>query len=353
MYPSATITGVDTPTEHWYTAVTTTGEQATGVRLYGIGIKFNVGQKVIVFQCGTEYGFAEKDLGYPSQLTIPDAQKASVAMQAPASVALAYIAKLAGNDKIYYIPGTVVEKVETFKLRVTSTMFAGEVVLSTAIPTNGFYAGARVLIRSHPYKPQVLGWWNSLYNPEEDDKPEWWTEKDEEWWEEGWWSNSTSASRKSPIAIAIGRIPFSANIDIRMYDQQYNVLKSNIFRSRDKFSNMAFLTDIRSTTNDDDYYYVIAWMGIYYGMLLEKYWLKIHKKTFEFIELTEAEYPPFVPTPYHITANNLSWRRVSTAIYVQPVGGGEEVVAYNTGPTDDYWLPVQDYHYRTDIFVEP
>jgi len=350
MNPQATITAIDSPSKYWYTATTSYGQQSKGVRLYGTGFKFRVGERVDVFQCGEEYGYAEIPLQYKSQLTIPDAMKAEVARQAPASVALAYIAKLAGNNKVYYVPGTVVSIIDTFYMMVSSTLSTSPLRLMCVINTSAFYVGARVLIMAHPLKtPQVIGWWNCLPEEEPEDKPDWWTDEDEEWWDAGWWGD-LPMHRNKTYAIAIGRPPYTADIDIILVDQDFNWIKRNVFYHRNPASNIAFVI-IQQTTDENPYYYLRALMGINYGTILEQYWLRVHKQTFVFEELTEAEYPPNPGVGYSITANNLQWQVLPSPSYQAIVTDGfKTFVAFYTGPTLDSWLPVQGWHYNSNDF---
>lgn len=350
MNPQATITAIDSPSKYWYTATTSYGQQSKGVRLYGTGSKFRVGESVDVFQCGEEYGYAEIPLQYKSQLTIPDAMKAEVARQAPASVALAYIAKLAGNNKVYYVPGTVVSIIDTLYMMVSSTLSTSPLRLMCVINTSAFYVGARVLIMAHPLKtPQVIGWWNCLPEEEPEDKPDWWTEDDEEWWDNGDFSD-IGLHRNKKYAIAMGRIPFSANFDIALIDEDFNWIKSNRFNHRDPASNSCFVT-VLPTTKEEEYYYVSLMMGINFGAILERYWLKIHKVTFVMTEIAESQFPPHPGIPYSTTENDLLWWPNSGG-YIASVSqdGTTWYDAFYTGPTNDYWFPLHKWHYRTDIF---
>lgn len=355
-YPEATITAVDTPSKYWYQGITAYGDTCRGVRLYGTGAKFSTGQKVTAFQCGSEYGFSEKGLGYKSQLTIPDAQKASVANEAPASVALAYIAHLANNDKVYYVPGTVLEIIDTFKMVVSSTLSASPLTLTCVIKTTGFYKGARVLIQSHPYNARVIGWWNCLPDEAEDDKPEWWTDEHEEEWQESWWNSPEygfSLSRKDQVAVVIGRIPWTADVDIAIVTYRngtFNRVKFNRFNHRDPASNFAWITTY-PTTEADEYFYSKVMMGVLYGGVLERYWLKWHKKTLAVTEIPESQYPPH-PGVLWSLVKDVGWGWTDAGYsehwcYITTPPGylGPRINTIYTGPTNDEWLPLLNYKY--------
>lgn len=356
MNPQATITAVDSPSKYWYTATTSYGQQSKGVRLYGTGSKFRVGESVDVFQCGEEYGYAEIPLQYKSQLTIPDAMKAEVARQAPASVALAYIAKLAGNNKVYYVPGTVVSIIDAFYMMVSSTLSTSPLRLMCVINTSAFYVGARVLIMAHPLKtPQVIGWWNCLPRggEDEDDKPEWWTDEDEEAWEDAWWNDpqyGLNLSRKRRYVFVIGRIPFTADIDFRIIDDNFETVKINIFGSRDPASNIAFVTTY-PTTEEDDFFYCKVMMGINYGAILERYWLKVNKKTFSIFEMSESAFPPHPGVAWStIIYPGWGWFGATasdTMCYIEnpPGDAPTRINVFYAGPTNDAWFPLQNFRY--------
>ena len=359
MNPQATITAIDSPSKYWYTATTSYGQQSKGVRLYGTGFKFRVGERVDVFQCGEEYGYAEIPLQYKSQLTIPDAMKAEVARQAPASVALAYIAKLAGNNKVYYVPGTVVSIIDTFYMMVSSTLSTSPLRLMCVINTSAFYVGARVLIMAHPLKtPQVIGWWNCLPRggEDEDDKPEWWTDEHEEEWQESWWNSPEygfSLSRKDQVAVVIGRIPWTADVDIAIVTYRggtFKRVKFNRFNHRDPASNFAWITTY-PTTEADEYFYSKVMMGVLYSAVLERYWLKWHKKTLAVTEIPESQYPPHPGVSWSLV-KDVNWGWIDAGysehwcyISTPPGDLAPRINTIYTGPTNDQWLPLLNYKY--------
>ena len=347
--PIATIMQVDSPVKYWYRATTNYGRQITGVRLYGTDAKFAVGQKVAVFEDNNEFGFSE--LGtHKSQLLLPEKLLPAAAKEAPSTLALAYIAYLANNKKRRYKPATVTAIAED-RMTVTSSVL-GTATLPSIIGTDGFYIGARVLVEIQR-QPRIIGWWNCLPDEDEDDKPEWWTDEDEEYWDDAWWSDPDSGvvlSRKKRYAIAIGRIPFSANIDISIVSEDFDIVKRNIFVHRESASNSAFVS-VYPTTEEDDYFYAKVMMGINFGMTLERYWLKIDKKTFVFFEMAESEFPAHPGVGYSTTADGWFWYDAGYSennCYIQnttAIPDPSRQVAFYTGPTNDQWFPLQNYRY--------
>lgn len=359
-YPSATIVGVDTPSKYWYTALTSYGRTVPGVRLYGTGAKFSAGQRVTVFQCDEEFGFAENYLGYKNQLVIPDKHKPTIAKTAPASLALAYLANLVDNERFYYRPGTVLEIISTSQMRVSSPrLSSSSLVLTCLITTTGFYVGARVLIRCTP-APVVIGWWNCLPkgNP---DAPEWFNDG---WWEKEGLPLSGGYPGQSgglyAIMVAIGRIPFSAHTDITMYEWDeakgsIEVLRKKIFYNREPYANMAFVS-AQPTSNEHTHYYALIRTGINYGALLATYYVKWDKRTFaqtEFFDSVSyyadyASQPPVRVYGYSDTVDPLYMWNTTGGVWVSnsEAGGYDSKLILGYGYSRDQFFPVQDYKYN-------
>lgn len=338
--PYARITKVDEPVKYWYQALTSYGKVVSGVRLHGTGRKFVVGEVVTVFEAGGAHGFS--DYGqYKSLLNVPDTLAPSFAQKAPASVALAYIAKLAGNNRRQYCPATIIDIEGPGYMKVTSALSSSPLVLRCILGTGSFYKGATVLIQVQP-QPKIIGWWNCLPKEDEEEKPE--------WWDEGWWNDPETGlgmSGYAPIFLTTGRIPFSANVDLRimaLIDGSYETVKVAQFNHRDPLSNSAFIYTY-PTTEADDWLYSQITMGRIFGMVLERYWIKWHKKTFNIVELTELTFPPHPGVSRSITSDGKYFWNDTANIYISDTIDGAGTPIFSFGYSADQMFPVQEFQY--------
>ena len=339
-YPTATITKVDEPNEYWYQAVTVFGRVVQGVRLHGTGGKFGVGQRVAVFEDSGGFGFSEIGT-HKSQLALPERLLPAAAREAPSTVALAYIAHLAGNRRRIYKAASVLEIIDGSRMRISSSAL-GTVILPSIIGTGGFYKGATVLIQVQP-QPKVIGWWNCLPLKDKD-------EDEPEWWEEGWWNDPETGlgmSGYAPIFLTTGRIPYSANVDLRIMaltDDSYETVKVARFNHRDPLSNSAFIYTY-PTTEADDWLYSQITMGRNFGMVLERYWIKWHKKTFNIVELTELTFPPHPGVSRSITSDGKYFWSDTANIYISDTIDGAGTPIFYLGYSVDQMFPVQEFQY--------
>jgi hypothetical protein len=124
-------------------------------------------------------------------------------------------------------------------------------------------------------------------------------------------------------------------------------IKRNIFRHRDPFSNFAWSWTY-TTTEEDEYFYSYVNMGIAFGMVLEQYYLRIHKKTFVIEDWQIWEPNPLPPRPARsrsITADGKYWYYTNEGIYLANTidGDGEEII--DLGYSIDEHFPVPQFEY--------
>jgi len=335
-FPSAIITAVDKPLKYWYEALTTFGATVTGVRLKGTWAKFNVGQKVAVFDCNNVFGFSEY-ASYASQLNVPGGIKPAIAAQAPATVALAYIANLANNNKVIYKP-SVIEAISEAKVK------ANGMLLPCAVPAQAFTVGDGCLIQIG--KPsRVLGWWQCV--PAGDPELGSWewveaTDTEPGYWR---WVNASGGLQ----AISIGRVPFSARCEMQQGGWsdigEYVVSKTVAFYPDDLRCNFAFC-DTYPSRDTDEYFYSHIQAGINFGMVLETHYVRWHKHNFTVEEMNVNEWQAQVELApaQTITVDGKIWWWEANQCWVSEAGG-EPIAVFFTGATSEQWFPVQGQIY--------
>lgn len=316
--PSAVITAVDIPSTGFYQARTTFGTSVSGVRLKGIDKKFAVGQRVAIYQVDSEFGFSEAG-DYIGQLAIPGALLPTIAKEAPASVALAYIATLAGNFRKYYKTGIISEVVSETKVRVDNWL------LNSAV--SGFSAGDRCLIQIFPGNPsKVLGWWQSV---------------------------PKTPAGVVVFALSTGRIPFTAQADIRII--KYTVDEGSLDTTAQIVcypNNPAATTAYvrtRPTTDSEDYLYSI-YQEAQPGIILATRYLKWHKTSLMFTELSAEQWQAEAPAEglYSVTANLKYWWQNGMYCQIGDFAGVAGENAFFTGDisnSQDQFFPLKGVSY--------
>lgn len=315
----ATITAVDSPETGWYLARTNFGTIVDGVSLTATAL--NIGQQVAVFEVEGVFG-AFADYGtHKSILGIPEAQRAGVYASNPASCALAYIAKLAGNTREYYEIGTVTAVNDAFL--TVSGKISGNIKTS-GVAAADFTVGDKVLISTYPTNV-VIGWWRTV-----------------------------PFRITSDAILVVFRPAFTANIVMSLLDRDFEHIKSVTFSPTLPGSIVAF-AQTQQTTNDESYLYSAVQMGVSAGEIIESHFVRWHKTKFT-VEIIE-ELPTPVVTGYSKTADDkFFWWSYPTP----PAGttdanyaylsdtqlGGKYKVWYTGEGTETEFFPMQDVIYE-------
>lgn len=360
-YPQARISLVDHPKKHWYQITTNFGQTGIGVNLYGHRQRLSPGQSLTVFQVGNEFGFLPRgDASYSSQLKVPSDRLAEVAGQAPASLAMAYLAMLANNQRVYYVAADIIHVDDLWHMTVEGKDLPQQ-KLKCVISTQGFFPGTRCLVELHPHRARIIGWWQSL--PTDAEAPDWW-EDGLDWLNDPEYGGDPNNPylfnpENMPLACAVGRPPYTYNADYTIYQNPalYPGIRKSTFRPPfPGASNMAFVTT-PNCQKDDEYLFSKVRVGINFGAILYTYHIKWHRKKMNFEEITLGEYDAAsaAAPPISVTDDGFYWRYIDNHEFdgkagwccidtdpsfafpraVFPVGAG----------TQDKWFPVAGFPY--------
>jgi hypothetical protein len=138
-----------------YTARTNFGQTITATSLRNVPLA--IGQQVAVFEVDGSFGAIDTYGTYKSSLTIPEAQRAGIYPQNPANTALAYIGRLANNERVFYSTATVTA-IEGARLRVSGSV--NGLVDCVGVIASDFTVGDIVLLQRYP-STNCIGWWNT------------------------------------------------------------------------------------------------------------------------------------------------------------------------------------------------
>jgi len=318
----ATITAVDTPTTGRYEARTIFGTIINGVSLRGLNHKFTLGQRVAIFQVGGAFGSFDAMGTYESYLQVPGSHIPAVIQDAPAKVALKYLADLAGNRKLLYSIGTVVGTGSTSLIVTGDKIGSSKTISCSGVSAAAFIVGDQVLISHKNRAPVVIGWWNTQQT----------------------WQPSVYALYLSfvfgTLRPALYRYFINETGGIEVQSQlEFSPTKPE--------STTLSHTPQYSTADALDYLYSLA---VYTNGFTEteRHYLRWHKDMSQVESIPVGEYPPDPITAYSTTVDNKFWWLASLGGYClqSDTETGDKYTVF-PGEADNYgiWLPAKGQVY--------